>query len=143
MSITSRPTSAAVRCSAGSAPRLEGWRTHTFQAMTRRGPATEWLWTNYPEPTALHDYRFLGDNYRERERIKRKIGRWTARLWGMDLLERRALLAALQTVESGDHHHSPGMAIPPGAEKEAAYTAGPADGRRHVPTEPAATAAEQ
>jgi DNA adenine methylase len=109
------------------AQRLKGWRTHTFQAMTRRGPATEWLWMNFPEPTALHDYRFLGDNYRERERIKRKTSRWTARLRGMDLLERRALLAALQNVESAAHHHSSGLAMHPGAEREAAHTAGPAE----------------
>lgn len=74
--------------------------------MTRSGhSATEWLWFNYPEPVALHDYRFLGDNYRERERIKRKKQRWVARLSTMPLLERRALLSAIS--ESWPHLHSP------------------------------------
>ncbi len=51
---------------------LKDWNTTTFQAMTRAGrPATEWLWFNFPEPVALHDYRYLGEDFRERERIKR------------------------------------------------------------------------
>ena len=41
--------------------------------MTRGGRlATEWVWMNYPEPIALHDYRYLGEDFREREPIKRK-----------------------------------------------------------------------
>jgi DNA adenine methylase len=64
--------------------------------VTRSGRvATEHLWFNFPEPVALHDYRFLGQNFRERERIKRKKSRWVNRLKTMPTLERRALLAAL------------------------------------------------
>lgn len=77
------------------------WRTVTFQTTTRGGrPATEWLWCNYPEPTVLHDWRYIGRDYRERERIKRKIARHTARLSAMPLLERQALMAALEQVGS-------------------------------------------
>ena len=75
---------------------LADWTSTTFQAVTRSGRiATEWLWFNFPEPIALHDYRFLGRNFRERERIKRKKLRWVNRLKVMPTLERRALLAAL------------------------------------------------
>jgi hypothetical protein len=63
--------------------------------MTHGGPRTEWLWCNFPEPIALHDYRYLGVGFRERERIKRKKQRWTARLHGLPMLERQALLAAI------------------------------------------------
>jgi DNA adenine methylase len=70
--------------------------TATFQAMTRAGKlATEWLWFNFPEPVALHDYRYLGENFRERERIKRKKQKWVSRLHTMPPLERRALLGAI------------------------------------------------
>jgi hypothetical protein len=31
---------------------------------------------NFPEPVALHDYRYLGEDFRQRERIKRKKQRW-------------------------------------------------------------------
>lgn len=78
---------------------LASWHTTCFQAITRGGSvATEWLWMNYPKPVRLHDYTHLGDNFREREQIKRKKNRWIERLKRMDILERQALLIALDTV---------------------------------------------
>lgn len=83
---------------------LAGWQTATFQAITRGGSmATEWLWMNYPRPVRLHEYTYLGDGFRERERIKRKAARWAARLRGMSPLERQAILAALEMVEDGSN----------------------------------------
>jgi DNA adenine methylase len=82
---------------------LKDWTSTSFQAMTRGRLATEWLWFNFPVPTALHDYSYLGENFRERERIKRKKARWTAKLRNMPNLERQALLSAIEafTLESG------------------------------------------
>ena len=77
------------------ADRLRHWHSIRFQAMTHGGPRTEWLWSNFAEPVALHDYRHLGAGFRERERIKRKKQRWTARLHRLPMLERQALLAAI------------------------------------------------
>lgn len=74
---------------------LRKWRCERFMAMTRRGLAEECVWCNFPEPAELHDYRYLGDGFRERERIKRKKLRWIAKLAAMPLLERRCLLAAI------------------------------------------------
>jgi len=75
---------------------LVTWRTISFQTTTRGGGVVrEWLWMNYPEPTQLHDYSYLGNNFRERERIKRIKTRWSARLARMDRLERYAVMAAL------------------------------------------------
>lgn len=80
---------------------LADWRAISFQAVTRGGRvATEWLWMNFPEPSELHDYRYLGQDFRERERIKRKVNRWKAKLERMPILERRAVAAAL--AEIGD-----------------------------------------
>lgn len=76
---------------------LTGWRAISFPAVKRSGAiAEEWLWMNYPEPQELHDYSFLGGNFRERERIQRKIRRWEKRLSTMPRLERLAMMAALQ-----------------------------------------------
>lgn len=76
---------------------LVGWRTISYTAWTRRGqPATEWLWMNFPEPQALHDYRHLGANFRERELLTRQQRRWRARLAKMTTLQRQALLWAIQ-----------------------------------------------
>ena len=56
---------------------LRDWRLVQFQAATRHGMRTECLWMNYDVPEALHDYRFLGSDFRERERIGRKARRWS------------------------------------------------------------------
>lgn len=111
---------------------LAEWRTDHFRAMTRGGKlATEWLWMNFDQPIELHDYRYLGDNYRERERIKRKQARWWRRLREMPALERYAILSALgglssdrttshddvdHTTNTGDgrRQESPRLAMPPG-----------------------------
>lgn len=78
---------------------LVGWRTIEFKAMTRAAvQRTEKLWMNYPEPVELHDYRYLGDDYRERERIKRKKLRWKTRLERMPAQERYALLATIKEI---------------------------------------------
>lgn len=76
---------------------LAGWNVKTFEAVTRGGGmATEYLWMNYPHPVALHDYQYLGNGFRERERIKRKKMRWLTRWQNMPILEKQAILAALQ-----------------------------------------------
>ncbi len=77
------------------------WRRYQFTAMTRGGIlATEVVWMNFPPPKELHDYRFLGTNFREREVIRRRIHRWKHRFTRMNELERFAMFAALGEVQS-------------------------------------------
>jgi len=84
------------------AEELAGWRTMTYQAIKRQGGmATECVWLNFPPPLELHDYRYLGSDFRERGRIKRKQDRWKARLLRMPELERMAVLAALSDLRAG------------------------------------------
>ena len=60
---------------------LYDWKYKTFQVMTRGGAlADEFVWFNFDEPSALHDYAHLGADFRERERIRRKIRRWKGKL---------------------------------------------------------------
>jgi len=73
---------------------LSDWRSLSFTSQTRGGPRTEWVWYNF-RTQALHDYSYLGQNFRERERIKRKRNRWIAKLSRMNPLERQALVAAI------------------------------------------------
>lgn len=81
------------------ADRLSSWRLVQFPAQTRGGrTATECVWCNFPEPFELHDYRYLGSNFRERERIKRKKTRWVNKLKHMPPLERHALAAAIAEI---------------------------------------------
>lgn len=82
------------------AQQLAGWHVVSFESMTRGGSlATEYLWMNYPQPTELHDYRYLGENFRERERIKRKKARWVNKLQNMPILERLAISAAIAEID--------------------------------------------
>lgn len=84
------------------------WRTHTFTAATRAGTsATEYLWLNYPEPDALHDYRYLGDDYNQRWNLTKRKRRWLKRLKTMPPLERKMLLWAITEAgfNLGRHSH--------------------------------------
>jgi site-specific DNA-adenine methylase len=80
---------------------LRDWQTYRFKAGCHHGIAIEWIWMNYSAPLELHDYSHLGANNRERERIKNKTKRWIVRLQSMPLLERQALLSALNIVMNG------------------------------------------
>lgn len=72
---------------------LKDWRRIDYMAPTRRGAVPESAWMNYPEPQELHDYRYLGKDFRERERIARKIKRWVKRLDNLPTLEKNAILS--------------------------------------------------
>jgi DNA adenine methylase len=74
---------------------LATWRRVDYRAATRGGPVTECLWCSFEAPSRLHDYRFLGRNFRERERIKRKKARWLGKLGRVTPIEAAAILAAL------------------------------------------------
>lgn len=73
----------------------ERWQFITINDQTRAGRRESTLWFNFPIPDALHDYRFLGKGFREREKITRQQKRWSAKLRKMDRLQRQALLAAI------------------------------------------------
>ena len=62
---------------------------------------TEWTWMNYADPQELHDYRFLGDTYRERERITNRQSRWLNNLRQMPRLERLAMIQKINELQKG------------------------------------------
>lgn len=100
---TARGLPAAVQVSGYWSPlyaeALADWRLLRFPSQTRAGTAEECLWMNYPPPAALHDYRYLGADFRQRERIKRKVRRWSAGLARLPELERQAVLSGLLEAE--------------------------------------------
>ncbi len=78
---------------------LADWRMESFWTTNRAGRRVqEFVWMNFPPPRELHDYRFLGTNFRERERIKRQQKRWRNRLAKMPALERLALMNAIAEI---------------------------------------------
>jgi site-specific DNA-adenine methylase len=76
---------------------LNTWNNFTFQAQTRGGPATEKVWYNYPEPTELHDYRYIGNDFREREQLKGIVTRNVAKFKRLPELQRNAIIHQLKT----------------------------------------------
>lgn len=111
---------------------LQNWRRFEFTAQTRGNtPANEIVWLNFPPPRELHDYRFLGQTFREREVIRRRIQRWKKRFSRMDQLESFAMFAALDEVRS--RAQSSKVAMAPAESPEmarAAAIAGSGDTRR-------------
>jgi DNA adenine methylase len=75
---------------------LKTWNAYSFAAATRGKPAAEWVWCNFPRPVELHDYRFAGATYREREKLKRRQVTWERKLERMSPIERQILKSALQ-----------------------------------------------
>jgi hypothetical protein len=88
---------------------LSSWRVVEYSAMTRGGARTEVLWCNFREPSELHDYRYYGRDYRERERVGRKRARWLRRLSEMPVLERRLIESALLEVRDRGENRQDGQ----------------------------------
>ena len=81
---------------------LTNWRKVEIPTYNRANkPVIECVWMNYGGPCELHDYTHLGDDYRERERIKKKRKRWLNNYQSMSQLERRAILNDLILFENG------------------------------------------
>lgn len=72
---------------------LHGWSYFETQTMSRGGKRTESLWTNFnPELYIKHDYNYVGHNFTDRQRIKRKSERWIKNLKNMPLDEKMYIL---------------------------------------------------
>ncbi len=71
---------------------LSGWRTRTFEAKTHVDVRTETLWFNFEPPKQLHDSRYVGVDFRERQTIRRRMNRLQERITRMDVVERSALM---------------------------------------------------
>lgn len=71
---------------------LAGWNKISYKSKTRKGMRVETAYLNYEPPNRLQDYSFTGGDYRERERIKRKISREVSKLHALPVLERNAII---------------------------------------------------
>lgn len=73
---------------------LKGWNRVQFTTASRAGKRTETVWLNY-SPHLLHDTRFFGSSFRERQAIKRRRDRWMKRFQREPLPLQQALLAKM------------------------------------------------
>lgn len=76
---------------------LNNWNLYNFSSQTQNGKATECVWFNFAKPTKLHDSRYLGNCFRERQTIKRRQVRLQQKIRDMNPLERSAFMEWLNT----------------------------------------------
>ena len=82
---------------------LKDWRCIKYKVRTRKSSKIECLYMNYENKKGLlHDYQYLGKDFRERERIKKKIDRHFRRLSMLNPFERNAILVKLKSLQQGD-----------------------------------------
>lgn len=74
---------------------LDPWESIDHRVPTRGGLQDERIWMNYERPVHLHDYRYIGDGRRSRERIRRRQKNWHEQLMAMSEQERLAMLEVL------------------------------------------------
>ncbi len=70
---------------------LRGWNEIRFSAKAHNGLRVESLWMNYPIPDDLHDPRFLGHNFRQRQDVRRRMNRLQDRISRLSKPEQHAL----------------------------------------------------
>jgi hypothetical protein len=78
---------------------LQGWHSLSLQVMNQAGVVTEKLWCNFT-PGRAHWHTYAGQNFTQRQCIKRKAANWGRRYAAMPPGERLAVLAALMAVEA-------------------------------------------
>lgn len=74
---------------------LGEWTSLPLRNWIQTGPITETVWLNFEPGSELHDYSFVGVDFREREGLKRRRRTHVRRLERADPLERGAILAEL------------------------------------------------
>jgi len=74
---------------------LDSWFSIDHRVPTRGGLQDERIWMNYEKPVRLHDYQYIGDGRRSRERIRRRQKNWHEQLKQMPEQERLAMLEVL------------------------------------------------
>ena len=78
---------------------LQGWHSLSLQVMNQAGVVTEKLWCNFA-PGRAHWHTHAGQNFTQRQCIKRKAANWAKRYAAMPPGERLSVLAALMAVEA-------------------------------------------
>lgn len=84
---------------------LAGWRKVTFSNKTHTDVREECVWLNFEPTVKLHDPRYFGGSFRERQTFKRRQQRLFERIKDMNPIERNELIHWLNKTyktESGE-----------------------------------------
>lgn len=77
---------------------LHDWKTIELQVMSQGGPRTEKIWFNYTVDR-LYWATYVGKNFTDRQRIKRKAHTWGKNYKALPRGERLAVMAAIMAAE--------------------------------------------
>jgi len=75
---------------------LAGWHQYSLIGTSHTGKREEIIWTNF-ETSVLHDTRFIGKTFRDRQTIRRKRERWKERFLKQPPCFQQAVLHDLNT----------------------------------------------
>jgi DNA adenine methylase len=78
---------------------LSHWRKVEVKVRYHKKTQIECLYMNYPEPTELQDYSFLGNDCWERQRISRKTEAYIKKFQKMPVLERNCIINKLNELK--------------------------------------------
>lgn len=71
---------------------LTGWNKETFSVSYHGKVKQECIYYNYPKPSKLLTYEYVGSDCWDRQRVKRKIDRLTKKLLALPEIERNAII---------------------------------------------------
>jgi site-specific DNA-adenine methylase len=74
--------------------RLAEWHVQVFPGTSHVGSRNELVWMNF-KPGVVHETRFLGGTFRDRQAVKRKRARWRRRFGTLDRPQQQAILTDL------------------------------------------------
>lgn len=75
---------------------LSNWNTKRFRTGTRGGSRIETIYYNFNNPECyLQDYRYVGNDFRDRERIKKKVSRTLSSFVTMSSKDRNSIYHSL------------------------------------------------
>lgn len=84
---------------------LHDWRKASFETMDRAGRCTEIIYMNYPVPGLLHQYDYVGNGYTDRQRVKRKITRFTHKIANLPDYEKHMFIQQLIKNDAASVQH--------------------------------------
>ena len=90
--------------------KLAGWSRRTFTSKTHVDVREEVVWFNYEAPRELHDSKYLGSTFRERQTTQRRLDRLKNKVISMEPRERAAFTAWLNaTFLPTETRHDPNL----------------------------------
>lgn len=71
---------------------LKGWNKLSVNVSIHGGrSAKEIIWYNFDKPKQISEYSFLGNDFTDRQRIKRKVKRWVNKFSALPVLEQNLI----------------------------------------------------